>query len=646
MSVTLFKLSLRNARRQAKDYLVYFVTVVLSAALLYAFNGLVFSREIQELSGKMASLPLMIVLASIVVVCIIGWLVSYSTKFILSRRSREMGTYILIGLTNRQVAKLFFLENLVMGGCSLALGTALGSLLYQALRAIVLALFGRSYRFSLALSLPAAGLTAVYFVLIYLHALRKSRKRIRRMKIYDLIYFDRLNESAVIRTGRGRRRIFTASIVLGILGTLLLMAGDLILGLIGAGCIIAFLFAFFLSFASGIPAFFEKRPAKKYRGQNLLIFRTLTAKLGTMGIVMATISLLFTATLLSEGTGMTFSSLFRGRAANYVFDLFIAISSPRQDHAPYLEYIDENIPVESSLQYRIYLSDNNRIVSYLKQSTDFPYGPGDGDLLMRYSDYAALRAMLGYPEVSLEPGTCLIHCMSYLEGILEKYDSPVTICGTTLKPGAIHTEAFCQYGWDGNGDGFLLIVPDELAEKQPAARRIYVAQTREPVTEEQFSALRAIRNDDMRPDYDTLHASSDEESEVAAMTAMTVFPLYYLSLMLTITAAAILTIQQLAETERYRRQFILLRKLGMDKKDMTRALGLQFAFYYAMPALPPVLIAVPFILNLGAATEPGIMVAFSSPAALAGFSLALFFLIYAVYILLAYTSLKRNVIPD
>lgn len=644
--MTLSKLSLRNAKRQARDYLVYFVTVVLSAALLYAFNGLVFSREIRELSDKMASLPLMIVLASIVVVCIIGWLVSYSTKFILSRRSREMGTYILIGLTNRQVAKLFFLENLVMGGCSLALGTALGSLLYQALRAIVLALFGRSYRFSLALSLPAAGLTAAYFILIYLHSLRKSRKRIRSMKIYDLIYFDRLNESAVIRTGKKRRWIFTASIVLGLLGTLLLMAGDLLFGLIGAGCIIAFLFGFFLSFASGVPAFFEKRPAKKYRGQNLLIFRTLTAKLGTMGIVMATISLLFTATLISEGTGMTFSSLFRGRAANYVFDLIIGISSPHQDHSPYLEYIDENIPVESSLQYRIYLSDNNRIVNYLKERTDFPYGSGDNDLLMRYSDYAALRAMLGYPDVSLEPGTCLIHCMAYLESTLEKYDSSVTISGNTLEPGDIHTEPFCQHGWDGNGDGFLLIVPDELAEKQPAARSLYAAQTREPVTEEQFAALRAIRNDDMRPDYDMLHASSDEEAEVAALTAMTVFPLYYLALILTITAAAILTIQQLAETDRYRRQFILLRKLGMDRRDMTRALGRQFALYYAMPAVPPMLIGVPFILNMGAAVEPGILVASNSPGALVAFSLALFFLIYAIYILLAYTGLKRNVIPD
>ena len=42
------------------------------------------------------------------------------------------------------------------------------------------------------------------------------------------------------------------------------------------------------------------------------------------------------------------------------------------------------------------------------------------------------------------------------------------------------------------------------------------------------------------------------------MSAMVVFPLYYLALVLTMTAATILTVQQLSETDRYRGQFALL----------------------------------------------------------------------------------------
>jgi len=326
--VTLSKISMRNAKRQTADYLIYFVTVIMAAALLYAFNGLIFSEEVRELSGHFDKLSLLIVLASVVVVCIFGWLVSYATNFMLTRRSRELGLYILIGLENEQVARLFFVENLVVGGAAFGFGLLLGNLLFQILRAVVMALFGQVYHFEFSFSLKAAALTMVYFALIYLHALRKSRKKIRTMKIYDLIYFERQNEGAVISKGTRRRWVFAASIVLGIVGTLLLMKGGIYYGILGAGLVIAFLYGFFLSFASGDPAFFEKRPARKYRGQNLLVFRTLTAKLGTMGIVMATISLLFTAMLISEGMGLFFSGLFYGRAAED--SVLICISVPRQ----------------------------------------------------------------------------------------------------------------------------------------------------------------------------------------------------------------------------------------------------------------------------------------------------------------------------
>lgn len=78
---------------------------------------------------------------------------------------------------------------------------------------------------------------------------------------------------------------------------------------------------------------------------------------------------------------------------------------------------------------------------------------------------------------------------------------------------------------------------------------------------------------------------------------------------------------------------------------MARALRTQFAIYYALPALPPLLIGIPFIFNLAGLPEPGVMVGMSSPAAITVISLGIFAAIYAVYILLAYTSLKRDVLP-
>ena len=652
MSVTLSELSLRNAKRQARDYLVYFVTVVMAAALLYSFNGLVFSQEIITLSKGISVLPLMIVLASVVVVCVFGWLVAYATRFMLLRRGRELGLYLLIGLENRQLARLFFLENLAVGGCALVLGIALGGLFYQAFRAIVLALFGLPYAFSFGFSLPALGLTVLYFALIYLFALRRSRKYIRRANIHDLIYVDRANEGMVIQTGNVRRWMFSFSIVLGVAGTCLLMAGGAIWGITGAGCVIAFLFGFFLSFASGVPAFFDRRPARKYRGQSLLVFRTLTAKLATMGVLMATISMIFTATLISEGAGLVFRGLFAGRAAeNACFDLYIGAAGDGPVSQDYFDFIQDNISVERELHYCVYQAEDSRVMDYVERMGEDYHRYFDRDPVLRYSDYAALRAIAGYPPVELKPGEYLIHCRAYLEKHLTGYTQPISLGGASLIPGGVHAEHLLQNYDTGNGARYILVVPDEAAEGLPVFHHAYAAKTTQPVTEAQFDVLcdinyRLGEQNLLEPSYDEIHTKASEKAEEAAQTVLVVFPLFYLALALTMTAATILTIQQLSETERYRRQFQLLQKLGMDRREMAKALGRQFMIYHALPAVPPVLIGIPFILHLSRAPEPGVMVGMNSPGAIAAISLGIFFLIYAIYILLAYTSLKRNVMPE
>ncbi len=645
--MTLSKLSLRNARRQAKDYLVYFVTVVMAAALLYSFNALTFSQEIKTLSKSMEMLPVMIALATVVVVCVFGWLVAYATKFMLLRRGRELGTYLLIGLENRQVARLFFLENLAVGGCALALGTALGGLLYQAFRAMALALFKLPYTFSFGFSLPALGLTAVCFALIYLFALRRSRRYIRKAKIHDLIYADRLNEGVVIQTGKKRRWIFGASILLGAVGTCLMMVSNALVAAVGAGCLILFLFGFFLSFASGVPAFFDKRPARKYKRQNLLVFRTLTAKLATMGVLMATISMIFTATLISEGAGLVFRGLFLGRAAeDTCFDLYIGMEGADRDYSLYQDYIRAHIPVERSVSYQVRYSGSAQVQEYIETQTAYYNYGYEQDPVLRWSDYAALRSIAGYRTAELKEGQYLIHCMTYLEGPLKAYKEPLTLGGTVLQPGGLYTEPLSQ--GSENGRGYILVVPDEAAEGLSVHHSAYAAKTAEPVPYEDYYNLTAVMDKIWEGTGfgDQISTRAQVEAEVASQTALCVFPLYYLALALTMTAATILTIQQLSETERYKRQFALLQKLGMGRREMARTLRTQFSIYYALPAVPPVLIGVPFILHLAHAPEPGVMVGASSPGVIAATVLAVFFLIYAMYITLAYTSLKRNVLPS
>ncbi len=94
----LSKLALRNAKRSMRDYAVYLLTVTISFSLMYAFNMVVFSKDIKNLNRMMDSLPIMIAFISLIVIAVIEWLVHYMNCFMLEKRSRELGTYMLLGI--------------------------------------------------------------------------------------------------------------------------------------------------------------------------------------------------------------------------------------------------------------------------------------------------------------------------------------------------------------------------------------------------------------------------------------------------------------------------------------------------------------------------------------------------------------------
>ena len=51
------KLSVRNAKRQAKDYIIYFITVIISVALMFSFNSIAVSEDISAVSYTHLTLP-------------------------------------------------------------------------------------------------------------------------------------------------------------------------------------------------------------------------------------------------------------------------------------------------------------------------------------------------------------------------------------------------------------------------------------------------------------------------------------------------------------------------------------------------------------------------------------------------------------
>ena len=104
----LSKLALRNVRRSIKDYVIYMVTVMIAFSLIFAFNFVSFSKDILELSEMMENLRYIIIFVSCIIVFVIAWLINYTMKFMFSKRSKEFGTYMLLGIEKNILTECFY----------------------------------------------------------------------------------------------------------------------------------------------------------------------------------------------------------------------------------------------------------------------------------------------------------------------------------------------------------------------------------------------------------------------------------------------------------------------------------------------------------------------------------------------------------
>ena len=82
------KLAFRNAKRSMKDYLIYLITMAAVAALMFAFNSLIFSEDIQSMCTEAMVLGAMLGMITFFIVLIVAWLINYMAGFMLEKRSR------------------------------------------------------------------------------------------------------------------------------------------------------------------------------------------------------------------------------------------------------------------------------------------------------------------------------------------------------------------------------------------------------------------------------------------------------------------------------------------------------------------------------------------------------------------------------
>lgn len=213
------KLALRNVKRQTSSYIIYFITVVFTVALMFSINNILFTftKKINELfADRSESVTGTIILFVVLITFVVGFIICYATAFLFRKRKKEFGTYLLLGINRSAVLRIFIIENLIIGACSFLLGCILGLGLFQVLNAFVCAIMGNNFG-PLSYSFDSIWLTLLQWVIIFAAAIVYSAFILYKAKINDL-----LKEKTIeIKTSKNQRlkKIILLSITLSAMVT-------------------------------------------------------------------------------------------------------------------------------------------------------------------------------------------------------------------------------------------------------------------------------------------------------------------------------------------------------------------------------------------------------------------------------------------
>lgn len=689
------KLSLRNAKRQAKEYVLYFITLVVAAAMLYSFNSFVFSEMFTQLTTLLSENDsndsiITAVFYSVLIVLVVSWLVCYMMNFMLQKRGREFATYMLLGIEKREIGTIYFLENALIGSVSLIFGILVGCIVSALLQVLFGSAYGGNFSIYKGLSIKSTILTCLYFVVIFTFSLLGSRRRLNRMKLISLLYYERHNEVPYVKnvaSGTGLLIVFVLTGIGSGFVFYLQPFGNYYDMLVGFGLMVISCFSFFVGGMAVLYYRLDMNRKWAYRGNHLFICRNFVSQARRTVLSSSVIAAVFAIGMVLISTGASYHIAVDELTKQEAFDLMILHMNEEYDFSEYAEYLENTTDVESSYTYNLYttrkqdyielrnLTLSNYFIKRGLKATpwEYLYTENRYDTYMKYSDYCKLREMLGLEQIEMGKNQYVIHCMPYLRNKLiqaQAQSGGLKLSNTLLECEGIHSEKFSLYDGYGNGQELLIVVPDEFISDMDVLYALYTANLGEDINLKYLKTFCDTFNPLVMMDVNYVNGiTSDTESYMTRLSSyskdylhgkhvlfaerievMLILSLIYLGVVLFVAGIVIFSVQLLSEIRGQVKHYRMLAILGMDRRQIVKTLRKQILlnFTFSMIAYLPLSIGVVYITSSMIIDQYFLVPVFDSVlvpiATVLSVSIGVFLLIYCAYGIMVFYLSKKEIL--
>lgn len=664
--MTSCKLIIKNVRKNIRDYLIYFLTLMISVSVFYAFNSISDQPAFSEMGMTKTllydQLGILLSTLTVLIAVVLAFLIIYANQFLLKRRKKELGLYMVLGMKKGRISRIFAGETFCVGVIALVTGLCLGVALSQGISLVALKLFAIELsKFQLVFSVRAFQKTALCFAVIFLLVMTFNVWSVSSVQLIDLLTASRKNETSQNQSRLLPILLFFVSLAC-ILSSGVMFYRNGILpsrenrSFQAAGILlVAGTFLFFYSLSTVLVQVLRANSNIYLRGLNTFLVRQVGSKIRTNYFIMTIVCGLLTVTICAVSVGVSTALAMNelsGSATPY--DLNVLSNVSMDGDSSILEYLaskdaDLSGYAENMEQISIYEADFTYGSLFEGQNVElWPIDEGildSGVSVLAVSDFNRALAMQGKEPVALTENQYLLNCnykgtFQYVEKALESH-ADLVLAGILLQRASdtVLEETYFMTSV-GNNDRGTLIVPDAVARSLTKDVNVLLVQYRPDADSD------AVLQKMIPIGLDDTHGYRYAEKNMMydmfyGLNALISFLCCYIGLIFLLICAALLALKQLSETTDNIYRYGLLQKLGAKKEQINRTLLSQTAIFFMAPlAVAGVFSAI----LMGKAME--IVEEFMNIhiSANLGFTVVLFLVVYGSYFLATYLSCKRMVV--
>lgn len=687
----LFKISIKNIRKSFKDYAIYFFTLILGVAVFYVFNAIDSQTVMLKVNSSVYEIIKLMtdILSgvSVFVSFILGFLIIYANRFLIKRRNKEFGIYMILGMGKRKISLILFFETMLIGVISLAVGIVLGTVASQFMSVIVANMFDADMTgFRFIFSSEACVKTIVYFAIMYVLVMLFNTFSISRCRLIDLLNAGKKNEKITMKNPLICTFVFVIAVGLLSYAYWLVTAGAFKLNVmdklwlpVGLGCVATFLI--FWSVSGLLIRIFTSIKSIYYRGVNSFVLRQFGSKINTMVFSTTVICLMLfiTISVLAGALSMK-DSLKKSLSECAPVDMQVRLKYSDEADASDADRIcrlltDNGFDTDTYLKditaynmYRTGLTAADTLGEYadILISTNPLVDLSGQELFMKLSDYNRVAGLYGLQQQSLnEDEYIVIANYKYMVDIRNaalKNGQTIAVGEKTYRPRYSECmDGFVTISAQRINDG-IFVLPDDAFDDS----RLYITG----ISANYKSGDKAWKNSADNKLVDTVklinkknsQSMDSDDSETSGgvgslvncetkggiaqngvgLGALVTFIALYLGIIFLISSAAILALKELSDSADNKERYGMLRKIGVDERMIDMALFRQIGIFFAFPLLLAVIHSIFGLkfVNLILST-----MGMSSMMASVGMTAVFLVLIYGGYFVLTYIC-SREIIKN